>query len=163
MISVRKAKYEDVKILKKLADELVPSSFKGVLNTTQIDHMLDKFYTQEALQDALESGKEYFIANKDGEDLGVVSIIKHGPNLFLMQKIYVSEKALGKGIGSALFNEVKQYVKQQQSSCTIELPINQHNPGLPFYVKHGMKKVRDAGIDMGDFFINEEVYSINIE
>lgn len=163
MISVRKADYEDVKVLKKLADELVPSSFKGVLNTTQIDHMLDKFFTQEALQDALNAGKDYFIASLDGEDLGVVSVIKHGPNLFLMQKIYVSQKALGKGIGTALFEEVKQYVKQQQTPCTIELPINQHNPGLPFYVKQGMKKIRDAGIDMGDFFINEEVYSINVE
>lgn len=63
MISIRKADFSDVKVLKQLADVLVPNTFKSVLNTSQIDFMLDKYYSQEALQDAINSGKVYFIAN----------------------------------------------------------------------------------------------------
>ena len=40
--------------------------------------------------------------------------------------------------------------------------INAHNPGLDFYKNKGMQKVRDTGLDMGDFFINEEVYSLEL-
>lgn len=50
----------------------------------------------------------------------------------------------------------------QNLAQSIELLINKHNPGLDFYVKQGMEKVRDTGLDMGDFFINEEVYSMKI-
>lgn len=163
MISIRKADFSDVKVLKQLADVLVPNTFKCVLNTSQIDFMLDKHYSQEALQDAINSGKVYFIANLDGEDTAAVSVIQHGPDLFLMQKIYVEIKNQGKGVGTALFNHVVEYVKENHPKpCTIELLINKHNPGLDFYVKQGMEKVRDTGLDMGDFFINEEVYSMKV-
>ena len=162
MITVRKADHKDLAALKKLADDLVPSSFRGVLNTSQIDFMLDKLYSQEALLDDIDSGTEYFIASLDGEDLGVASLIKHGPSLFLMQKIYVNENALGKGIGTALFCKIQEYARSKVLPCTIEMVINSHNPGLNFYIKNGMKKVRDTGLDMGDFFINEEVYSLEL-
>ena len=32
-----------------------------------------------------------------------------------------------------------------------------------FYIHKGMVKVRDTGFDMGDFFINEEVLSLEIK
>ncbi len=162
MITVRKANHDDVGILRKLASELVPSSFKGVLTTSQIDFMIDKLYSQQALQDAIGAGTDYFIASYNGEDLGVVSVIQQGPELFLMQKIYVNEHYLGKGIGTALFTKVKEYVRSKILPCKIELIINSHNPGLDFYKKNGMTKVRDTGLDMGDFFINEEVYSLEL-
>lgn len=162
MITVRKATSEDVGVLQKLASELVPSSFKGVLTTAQIDFMLDKLYSQQALSDAIGAGTDYFIATYNGEDLGVVSVIQQGPNLFLMQKIYVNEHFIGKGIGTALFTKVKEYVRSKILPCTIELIINAHNPGLDFYKNQGMQKVRDTGLDMGDFFINEEVYSLEL-
>lgn len=163
MIKIRKADHSDIETIKDLALSLIPNSFKGVLNTSQIDYMLDTFYSQQALQDALDAGKEYFIANYDGVDVGVVSVIKHGPDLYLMQKIYVEPKVQGKGVGTALFNQLIDYVaKIQDGPCTIELLINKHNPGLAFYTKRGMVKVRDTGLDMGDFFINEEVYSLDV-
>ena len=156
MITVRKATSEDVGVLQKLASELVPSSFKGVLTTAQIDFMLDKLYSQQALSDAIGAGTDYFIATYNG------SVIQQGPNLFLMQKIYVNEHFIGKGIGTALFTKVKEYVRSKILPCTIELIINAHNPGLDFYKNKGMQKVRDTGLDMGDFFINEEVYSLEL-
>ena len=106
MIKIRKATFQDIATLKELALNLVPNSFKGVLNTSQIDFMLDKYYSQQALQDALNQGKEYFIATLDGEDVGVVSVIEHGPDLFLMQKIYVQSNAQGKGVGTKLFEHL---------------------------------------------------------
>ena len=163
MITIRKASYTDLQILKQLAQELIPSSFKGVLNTSQIDYMLDKCYSQQALQDAFDKGQEYFIASIDNVDIGVVSVIEHGPDLYLMQKIYVNTNHQGKGVGSALFEHLINYIKEKhQGLCTIELLINKHNPGLNFYIKRGMTKVRDTGLDMGDFFINEEVYSLKV-
>ena len=163
MIKIRKATFQDIATLKELALNLVPNSYKGVLNTSQIDFMLDKYYSQQALQDALNQGKEYFIATLDGEDVGVVSVIEHGPDLFLMQKIYVQSNAQGKGVGTKLFEHLVEYVQQKHpGECTIELLINKHNPGLEFYTKRGMQKIRDTGLDMGDFFINEEVYSLKV-
>ena len=163
MIKIRKARPEDLSILNNLAEKLIPNQFKSVLNTAQIDFMLDKFYSQKALQDAINSGKDYFIASYNGEDTAVASVIQQGPDLFLMQKLYVEGKNQGKGIGTTLFNHILNYVKEKHPTpCTVELLINKHNPGLDFYIKRGMKKIRDTGLDMGDFFINEEVYSIQI-
>ena len=46
MIKIRKATFQDIATLKELALNLVPNSFKGVLNTSQIHFMLDKYYSQ---------------------------------------------------------------------------------------------------------------------
>ena len=86
MIEIRKATGEDILVLRKLAKKIVPDSFKSTLNTSQIDYMLDKFYSQKALTDAFDKGQIYFIANFDGEDTGLISFIEQGPNLYLMQK-----------------------------------------------------------------------------
>ena len=164
MIEIRQAKAQDIAILEGLAQKLVPDTFQSALNTTQIDYMLEKYYSQKALQNAIDAGKIYFMANYDGEDTATTSLIQQGPDLFLMKKLYVEQKNLGKGIGSALFNHVINYVKEiHQGPCTLELLINQHNPGMNFYIHKGMVKVRDTGFDMGDFFINEEVLSLEIK
>lgn len=163
MIEIRKADRGDVKALKELAQSLVPDSFKGVLNTSQVDFMIDRYYSQEALQDAIDEGMVYFIASVEGYDCGYVSVIKHGPDLFLMQKIFIDTTKFNLGIGTMLLNAVFDYVKKEHpGKCAIELIINKHNPGLEFYEKHGMVKVRDKGLDMGDFYINEEVLSITL-
>ncbi len=162
MVTVRIATSSDIKILKDLANELVPASFKGVLTTQQIDMMLDKLYSQQALQDALDAGKDYFIASIDGRDVGVVSIIRQGPSLFLMQKIYMYKECVGQGVGTALLTKVKEFVRSKVTPATVELIINAHNPELGFYIKNGLTKVRDTGLDMDDFYISEEVYSMTI-
>lgn len=164
MIQIRKASGEDILILRELANKIVPDTFKSTLNTSQIDYLLDKFYSQKALTDAFDKGQIYFIANFDGEDTGLISFIEQGPNLYLMQKIYVEIKNQNKGIGTALLEHIKKYIlKKDKSDFTLELIINRHNPGLDFYKKRGFIKIRDQGLDMEDFYINEEIYSLEVK
>ena len=164
MIEIRKATGEDILVLRKLANKIIPDAFKSTLNTSQIDYMLDKFYSQKALTDAFDKGQIFFIANCDGEDTGLISFIEQGPNLYLMQKIYVEIKNQNKGIGSALLEKVKNYIlKKDNSDFTLELIINRHNPGLSFYKNRGFIKVRDQGLDMEEFYINEEIYSLVVK
>ena len=85
MIEIRQAKAQDIAILEGLAQKLVPDTFQSALNTTQIDYMLEKYYSQKALQNAIDAGKIYFIANYDGEDTATTSLIQQGPDLFLMK------------------------------------------------------------------------------
>ena len=162
MISIRKANHEDIADLKKLVDKLVPNNFNGFLNTSQIDYMIEKLYTQKALLDALDSGTDYFVATCYGVDCGVVSVLKHGPNLFLMHKIYVDEGYYGKGVGTALLHRIKEYVSSKVLPCTIELVINSHNPSREFYLKNGFVKVRDTELDLEEFIISEEVFSLEL-
>ena len=164
MIQIRKASGEDILILRELANKIVPDTFKSTLNTSQIDYLLDKFYSQKALTDAFDKGQIYFIANFDGEDTGLISFIEQGPNLYLMQKIYVEIKNQNKGIGTALLEHIKEYILgKDKSDFTLELIINRHNPGLDFYKKRGFIKIRDQGLDMEDFYINEEIYSLEVK
>lgn len=164
MIQIRKASGEDILILRELANKIVPDTFKSTLNTSQIDYLLDKFYSQKALTDAFDKGQIHFIANFDGEDTGLISFIEQGPNLYLMQKIYVEIKNQNKGIGTALLEHIKKYIlEKDKSDFTLELIINRHNPGLDFYKKRGFIKIRDQGLDMEDFYINEEIYSLEVK
>lgn len=164
MIQIRKASGEDILILRELANKIVPDTFKSTLNTSQTDYLLDKFYSQKALTDSFDKGQIYFIANFDGEDTGLISFIEQGPNLYLMQKIYVEIKNQNKGIGTALLEHIKKYIlEKDKSDFTLELIINRHNPGLDFYKKRGFIKIRDQGLDMEDFYINEEIYSLEVK
>ena len=55
MIEIRQAKAQDIAILEGLAQKLVPDTFQSALNTTQIDYMLEKYYSQKALQNAIDA------------------------------------------------------------------------------------------------------------
>ncbi len=161
-IKIRKATTSDIAYVQDLSEEVLPNAFHGVLTTEQIDYMLDRLYSQEALSAEIsDADKKSYVASIDGHDAGYACIIRQGPDLFFLPKIYVDNREQNKGIGSSLFKHILQELKSKHPDpLTIEVKINRHNRARHFYKSLGFTLDREVTTDLEDCNISQEVWSL---
>jgi diamine N-acetyltransferase len=90
----------------------------------------------------------YLLAFLDGAPVGFVKIKKHSLNDQIeggaqveLQKIYVLPEHHGKGIGTALLNEVKSLVREMYPDYLwLDTPIN-NEKAIRLYEKNGFRKM----------------------
>ena len=164
-LQFRHATSSEIALIMDLASKALPSEFSGVLTTDEIDMTLERMYSQEVLQNSVESGRHFIIASLDEKDVGFGSYIKEGPELYFMSKLYVLPEYRERGIGSALFsaicNEIK--VHQGNTECTVELMANHSSSAVSFYKKKGMQFSRDMIFDLENFELAEQIYVLELK
>lgn len=162
-ITVREARTQEIRTLSELSTAALPQEFKGVLKSEEIDFMVERMYSLEVLQSSMGEGRRYFIAALDGKDCGFGSFIQEGPDLFLINKLYVIDGYQNRGVGTTLFNTICAEIKKvHPEPCTAELIANHSNGALSFYEKRGMKFSREMIFDLDSFELVERVYTIEI-
>ena len=113
MITTRKATTADISLINELATEAFPYTYREILTPEQIDYMMDWMYSPKNLRKQMEEeGHIYYIAYKDGEAAGYVSIQPEGEHLFHLQKIYVLPLFQGCRLGKALFEQAVKAIKE---------------------------------------------------
>ncbi|MBO6258372.1 MAG: GNAT family N-acetyltransferase [Succinivibrio sp.] len=163
MISIRRASPQDIRAIHDLSNATLPNDFSGVLDTELIDLMFERLYSQDVLQNDLNSGQIFFVVSEDEKDCGYASVIEQGPDLFLLPKIMVDKAHRHHGIGTALFNQITEYIKTvHPKTCTLELLVSPHNRAYGFYEQMGMKKIRETGIDIEGFYLVQDVLAKEI-
>lgn len=164
-MEIRKATTADCELIRKMAKEVFPQTYLGIITREQIDFMMDWMYSVENLHRQMErEGHVYLIAYDEGQPAGYVSVQPQGPDLFHLQKIYVLPSRQRSGAGKFLFEQAIAYIRQlHPKPCTMELNVNRHNPALGFYEHMGMKKVREGDFDIGNgFFMNDYIMSLDL-
>ena len=89
MLSIRRASEADCALIRRLAGEVFPATYREILAPAQLDYMMEWMYSEESLQGQFRAGHVWFIASSDGEPCGYVSVERQGEDLFHLQKIYV--------------------------------------------------------------------------
>lgn len=100
MLSIRRASEADCALIRRLAGEVFPATYREILAPAQLDYMMEWMYSEESLQGQFRAGHVWFIASSDGEPCGYVSVERQGGDLFHLQKIYVLPRFQGLGAGS---------------------------------------------------------------
>ena len=103
MLSIRRASEADCALIRRLAGEVFPATYREILAPAQLDYMMEWMYSEESLQGQFRAGHVWFIASSDGEPCGYVSVERQGERLFHLQKIYVLPRFQGCGAGAFLF------------------------------------------------------------
>ena len=140
MLSIRRASEADCALIRRLAGEVFPATYREILAPAQLDYMMEWMYSEESLQGQFRAGHVWFIASSDGEPCGYVSVERQGGDLFHLQKIYVLPHFQGAHCGSFLFREAVRYIKEvHPEPCLMELNVNRNNKALLFYERMGMR------------------------
>ncbi|RYD77821.1 MAG: GNAT family N-acetyltransferase, partial [Sphingobacteriales bacterium] len=150
MITLRKAKEEDLEIIRDIATATWPSTYMELIGREQIDYMLDKMYNKGELLKQFMEGHIFLIA-EDGENqygFAGYSIVGHEERIYKLHKLYVLPSAHGKGVGKILINEVFNQVKDSGGSA-LELNVNKNNKAKDFYLKAGFTVKESVKIDIG--------------
>lgn len=165
MFTLRKATTADCSLIRELAWQVFPATYKEILTPEQIDYMMEWMYSEESIRKQMEEENHvYFIAYKDNDAAGYVSIRPEGDDLFHLQKIYVLPQYQEMHCGSFLFRSAIEYIKEiHPAPCKMELNVNRNNRALHFYEHMGMKKVREGDFSIGNgYYMNDYIMGINI-
>ena len=90
MFSIRKATTNDIPLIHEMAWVVFPHTYKEILTPEQIDYMMEWMYSEDSLHKQMEKdGHIYYLAFKEDEPAGYLSIQPEGEHVFHLQKIYV--------------------------------------------------------------------------
>ena len=165
MFQIRKATLEDISLINELAWIVFPHTYNELLTPGQIEYMMDWMYSPANLQKQMtEDGHIYFIAYKDEEPAGYLSIQPEGEHTYHLQKIYVLPHFQGMKLGKLLFNHAIKAIKElHPEPCQMRLNVNRENKAVTFYQRMGMVKVDEGDFPIGNgYYMNDYIMGLDI-
>ena len=145
-----------------VAEEIWREHYIPIIGEDQVDYMVEKFLSPDALVEQINSGYEYFLFSYDYTFAGFAGILEEDGKLFL-SKLYVDEEFRGKGIASHMFQKFIEICKMRGLN-KIWLTCNRKNTNsIAVYEHMGFKKVREevtdivSGYVMDDYIMEYEV------
>ena len=165
MFTIKKATTNDIQLINEMAQIVFPATYREILSKEQLDYMMDWMYSPKNLRKQMEEeGHIYYIAYKDGEAAGYVSIQPEGEHLFHLQKIYVLPLFQGCRLGKALFEQAVKAIKEiHPGPCEMHLNVNRNNKALQFYQHLGMEKVAEGDFHIGNgYYMNDYIIKENL-
>ena len=150
--------------LAALAREIWQQHFVPIIGQDQVDYMLDKFQSVEAMKSQIESGYEYHLALRENEPAGYCAIMPNEPPKKLMlSKLYVRDSTRGTGLGSRLLNVARQKAIDTEGSA-IWLTVNRHNTqSIDWYKGRGFTVTDELKTDIGGgFYMDDYVMQLSV-
>lgn len=165
MFSIRKATTNDISLIHEMAWVVFPHTYKEILTPEQIDYMMEWMYSEDSLHKQMEKdGHIYYLAFKEDEPAGYLSIQPEGEHVFHLQKIYVLPSFQRMKLGKQLFEQAIKAIKEfHPAPCQMRLNVNRQNKALAFYERMGMVKVDEGDFPIGNgYYMNDFIMGMDI-
>lgn len=138
-----------------VAEDIWREHYTPILGEKQVDYMLEKFLSPEAIIEQIHSGYEYILFSFEYTFAGFMAIHEEDGKMFL-SKLYVHEEFRGKGIGSHMFQQAIA-ICQLRNIDTIWLTCNRNNTNtLSIYEHLGFVKTREEVADIGSGYVMDD-------
>ncbi len=160
MNTIRIATTNDIPLIRQLAEQVFPETYKNIITPEQCRYMMDMMYSEESLRRQMtEEGHVYQLLSVDGEAAGYVSVQPIEADLYELQKIYVLPGFQGRHLGRTLFDAAVALVKKlHPEPCRIFLHVNRYNKAKTFYEHLGLKVTKQGDYDIGHgYFMNDYI------
>lgn len=146
---------EHFNVIAKLANIVWNEHYTPIIGKAQVEYMVAKFQTSQAMQLQAKEGYEYYIIKYNNNNVGYLSIIKNGDDLFL-SKIYILKEFRGKKIGKNAFGFIEEKAKSYQCR-TITLTVNKNNSNtIKAYEKSGFNNIEAIVMDIGNGYVMDD-------
>lgn len=156
MLTLSKAKIEDIAIIQEIAKQTWPKTYGLILSDQQLKYMLKLMYSDTSLVEQFNGTSQFFIAKEEDNILGFASFEANFiENTTRIHKIYILPEAQGKGIGQ-LFIEKAKTIAQKNQNTIISLNVNKHNKAVLFYQKMGFEIVAEEILEIGNGFVMDD-------
>ncbi|AQY52292.1 acetyltransferase family protein [Listeria weihenstephanensis FSL R9-0317] len=146
---------EDSQHISKLAHQIWHEHYPSIITEEQIDYMLTKFQSDEAIYSEMANGTTYLMAYKSDEFVGYAAFYQKDAELFL-SKLYIDPAHHKQGIGKQLFAQVTAFAKDNNLPA-IRLYVNKYNTSsIEAYKKMGFIVEKEIVTDVGSGFIMDD-------
>lgn len=147
---------KEVGLIAQLASEIWNEYFISIISKEQIDYMLGKFQSVQAITEQMNNQNyEYYLMKANGNNIGYLGIRQEEGKLFL-SKFYIQKEHRGKGYASQAMGWLVQICKDRRLGI-IWLTVNRHNHAtIAVYEKKGFRTVRTQAADIGNGFVMDD-------
>ncbi len=151
---------EELHLVRQVADEVWPLTFREILSEEQIVYMMEMMYASEVMEREYAEGIR-FNGVFDGEravGYYIWGACKEEAGVAKLHKCYLLTEYQGKGIGSRMLTEAKEQAAKAGFSI-LRLNVNRHNEkAMRAYFRNGFKAVEMVDKPIGNgFFMNDFV------
>jgi ribosomal protein S18 acetylase RimI-like enzyme len=137
--------------------EVWPQTYAPILSAEQIDYMLEKMYSVEALQKQMTEGQQFLIVYNAAHPIGFASYSQAASGLYKLNKIYILPTQQGRGIGRKVIQHVIEEILQKGATA-LQLNVNRDNGAKQFYERLDFTVIRSEDIPIGNgFFMNDYI------
>lgn len=155
----------DILEIHKMSDIIWHEHYSEILSIKQIDYMIERFLSEDALSAQLENGYEYYILTDGESNQGYFAIKPEKDRLFI-SKIYLYKACRGKGLAKFIFKYISDYAKKVDAKI-MYLTVNKENKNSIEVYRHlGFNIVREEKTDIGSgFYMDDYImeYEVNKE
>lgn len=159
-VIIRKAATADIASIRQIAFATWPDAYGKLLPKEQLDYMLEWMYSETSLQEQMNKGHQFFIADLNEKSFGFASVSDEGNQRFKLNKLYVIPQTQKTGAGKALLDQVIDHAKQNNASVLF-LQVKRDNIAKGFYEKQGFVITQEVDIEIGNgFFMNDYIMEL---
>jgi len=147
---------KQIKVLADTANIVWHDAFKEILTLSQIEYMIEKFQSFNALSEAINKNNyEYYFIKFNDNIAGYTGICEENGKLFL-SKLYILKEYRGKQIASKTFDFIENLAKQKKLK-SIWLTVNRNNNhAIEVYKHKGFIVARTQVADIGNGFVMDD-------
>ena len=147
---------EQIKILADVANTVWHDAFKEILTLEQIEYMIDKFQSFNALTEAINKNNyEYYFIKEGNNVLGYTGLKPEEEKLFL-SKLYILKEFRGKQVASKTFEFIENLAKGRNLK-SVWLTVNKNNNhAIEVYKHKGFAVIRKQVADIGNGFVMDD-------
>lgn len=158
MISIEKA-ITDTELyeISELANKIWHEFFPAILSNEQIDYMVEKFQSYNAMKNQVQFQGYYYLAVRNNGSLcGYIALKPENNNRLFLSKLYLLSDMRGKGIASLMIKKVFSEAKNNNKK-SVYLTVNKYNThAIEVYKKTGFKIIDSVITDIGNNFVMDD-------
>ena len=153
----------DVRRLAKVAREVWREANVAFCTPEQVEYMIEKFQSFEAISHQLIQGYRYFLIEEGDEILGYFGVQPQGERLFL-SKFYILKQNRGRGLFSLGLQRMIDICKENDLE-SIYLTVNRNNThACEVYLHKGFRIAEAAVADIGcGFVMDDYIMEFNVD
>lgn len=148
----------DLESVSQLAGEIWRGHYKSIISSAQIEYMLSRFQSVDAIASQIKIGYQYYLLARNEHAVAYFAILPDWEQKSLhLSKLYVCKNWQRQGLGRHIVNFVEHYCRQHDLK-SIWLNVNRHNQqAIDFYLRNRFTNTGDliqdigAGFKMDDF------------
>jgi len=144
-----------VDIIESLAREIWTEHYVPIIGKQQVDYMLARYQSRQAVKEQRASGALYFLMEEGHAFIGYIAVHPREDELFL-SKIYLRSSHRARGYGKKAVQFVETLARER-GLRKIMLTVNKNNTGaIRAYEKIGFRTVGSLVQDIGGGFVMDD-------
>ena len=144
-----------IETVESLAREIWTEHYVPIIGKEQVDYMLDRFQSKQAISEQIKTGFLYFLIREDDELVGYIGVQPKIEGLFL-SKLYVKSSKRRRGCGNKAIRFIEKLAKKRKLAKVV-LTVNKNNlNSIKAYEKFGFRNVASIIQDIGKGFVMDD-------